>query len=181
MSTKELMAIRKLVSQHGIDAEQFVKALKRDSGNPRLIPDPRDKADRTRIFKRGGKLIGKDLMADAPEKMSISVAPDQVALLTADGLRYMQQYSDTEDAYLLLKKTDYNYIQMEIKALNELLNKSKANPDDAELDVEVRKTAFDLSKTVSTRFNRELDVERIMNRQSDGGLQYALIPRWHKI
>ena len=46
MSTKELMAIRKLVSQHGIDAEQFVKALKRDSGNPRLIPDPRDKADR---------------------------------------------------------------------------------------------------------------------------------------
>jgi Sec-independent protein translocase protein TatA len=175
MSTKELMAIRKLVSQHGIDAEQFVKALKRDSGNPRLIPDPRDKADRTRIFKRGGKLIGKDLMADAPEKMSISVAPDQVALLTADGLRYMQQYSDTEDAYLLLKKTDYNYIQMEIKALNELLNKSKANPDDAELDVEVRKTAFDLSKTVSTRFNRELDVERIINKH---GLQYALM--WQK-
>ncbi len=178
MSTKELMAIRKLVSQHGIDAEQFVKALKRDSGNPRLIPDPRDKADRTRIFKRGGKLIGKDLMADAPEKMSISVAPDQVALLTADGLRYIQQYDDTEDAYIPLKKTDYDYIQMEIKALNELFNKSKANPDDVELDVEVRKAAFDLSKTVSTRFNRELDVERIQNRQSDGGLQYALL--WQK-
>ncbi len=178
MSTKELMAIRKLVSQHGIDAEQFVKALKRDSGNPRLIPDPRDKADRTRIFKRGGKLIGKDLMSDAPEKMSISVAPDQVALLTADGLRYIQQYDDTEDAYIPLKKTDYDYIQMEIKALNELFNKSKANPDDVELDVEVRKAAFDLSKTVSTRFNRELDVERIMNRQSDGGLQYALM--WQK-
>ena len=178
MSTKELMAIRKLVSQHGIDAEQFVKALKRDSGNPRLIPDPRDKADRSRIFKRGGKLIGKDIMPDAPEKMSISVAPDQVALLTADGLRYIQQYDDTEDAYIPLKKTDFDYIQMEIKALNELFNKSKANPDDAELDVEVRKTAFDLSKTVSTRFNRELDVERIMNRQSDGGLQYALM--WQK-
>ena len=67
-------------------------------------------------------------MADAPEKMSISVAPDQVALLTADGLRYIQQYDDTEDAYIPLKKTDYDYIQMEIKALNELFNKSKANP-----------------------------------------------------
>ncbi len=178
MSTKEVMAIRKLVSQHGLNSEQFIKALKRDTGNPRLIPDPRDKADRTRIFKRGGKLIGKDLMSDAPEKMSISVAPDQVALMTADGLRYIQQYDDTEDAYLPLKKTDYNYIQMEIKALNELFNKSKANPSDTELDVEVRKAAFDLSKTVSTRFNRELDVERIQNRQSDGGLQYALM--WQK-
>lgn len=178
MSTKEVMAIRKLVSQHGLNSEQFIKALKRDTGNPRLIPDPRDKADRTRIFKRGGKLIGKDLMSDAPEKMSISVAPDQVALMTADGLRYIQQYDDTEDAYLPLKKTDYDYIQMEIKALNELFNKSKANPSDTELDVEVRKAAFDLSKTVSTRFNREMDVERIMKRHSDGGLQYALM--WQK-
>ena len=171
MSTKELMAIRKLVGQHGINAEQFVNALKRDSGNPRLIPDPRDKADRTRIFKRGGKLIGKDIMADAPEKMSISIPPGSVAILTADGLRYIQQYDDVEDAYMSLKKTDYDYIQMEIKALNELLAKSNANPDDVDADVAVRKAAFDLAKTISTRFNRELDIERI---GTQNGTQYAL-------
>jgi hypothetical protein len=171
MSAKELMAIRKLVGQHGINAEQFVNALKRDSGNPRLIPDPRDKADRTRIFKRGGKLICKDIMADAPEKMSINIPPGSVAILTADGLRYIQQYDDVEDAYMSLKKTDYDYIQMEIKALNELLAKSNANPDDVDADVAVRKAAFDLAKTVSTRFGRELDIERI---GTQNGTQYAL-------
>ena len=174
MSTKELMAIRKLIRKYGVNQEEILKALARDTGNPRLIPDPRDKADRTRIYKRMGRLIGKDLMGDAPEPMAIFIAPGQLALMTADSLRYIQQHGDTEDAYLPMKETDYDYIMMEINALNELFKKSKANPDDVDLDVEVRKAAHDLAKTISTRFNRELDVERIMMRHSDGGLQYAL-------
>lgn len=174
MNTKEVMAIRKLIRKYGLNQEEILKALKRDTGNPRLIPDPRDKADRTRIYKRMGRLIGKDIMGDAPEPMAMFIAPDQLAVMTADTLRYIQQYGDTEDAYLPMKETDYNYIQTEIKALNELFKKSQANPDDVDLDVEVRKAAFDLAKTVSTRFNKELDVERIMQRASDGGLQYVL-------
>ena len=174
MNTKELMAIRKLIRKYGVNQEEILKALKRDTGNPRLIPDPRDKADRTRIYKRMGRLIGKDLLGDAPEPMAMFIAPDQLAILTADSLRYIQQYGDTEDAYLPMKETDYNYIETEIQALNELFKKSQANPDDVDLDVEVRKAAFDLAKTISTRFNRELDVERIMQRAEDGGLQYAL-------
>lgn len=174
MNTKELMAIRKLIRKYGVNQEEILKALKRDTGNPRLIPDPRDKADRTRIYKRMGRLIGKDLMGDAPEPMAMFIAPDQLAILTADSLRYIQQHGDTEDAYLPMKETDYYYIETEIKALNELFKDSQANPDDVDLDVEVRKAAFDLAKRISTRINRELDVERIMQRAEEGGLQYAL-------
>ena len=36
------------------------------------------------------------------------------------------------------------------------------------------KRHIDLTKTITTRFNRELDVERIMQRAEEGGLQYAL-------
>ena len=174
MNTKELMAIRKLIRKYGVNQEEILKALKRDTGNPRLIPDPRDKADRTRIYKRMGRLIGKDILGDAPEPMAMFIAPDQLAILTADSLRYIQQHGDTEDAYLPMKETDYNYIETEINALNELFKKSQANPDDVDLDVEVRKAAHDLTKTITTRFNRELDVERIMQRAEEGGLQYAL-------
>ena len=174
MNTKEVMAIRKLIRKYGVNQEEILKALKRDTGNPRLIPDPRDKADRTRIYKRMGRLIGTDIMGDAPEPMAMFIAPDQLAVMTADSLRYIQQYGDTEDAYLPMKETDYAYIEAEIKALNELFKKSQANPDDVELDTQVTKAASDLANTVSTRFNQELDVKRIMHRAEDGGLQYAL-------
>lgn len=175
MNTKELMAIRKLIRQYGVDTEEFVKALARDTGNPRLLPDPRDKADRTRIYKRAGRLIGKDLMGDAPEPMAMFIAPSEVALITADGIRYMQQYGETDDAYLPIKKTDYNYIKHEIDGLNAEFAKSKANPDDVELDTNIRKEAFRIAKDISTRFNKDLDIERVAMRNSDGGLQYALM------
>lgn len=175
MNTKELMAIRKLIRQYGVDTEEFVKALARDTGNPRLIPDPRDKADRTRIYKRAGRLIGKDLMGDAPEPMAMFIAPSEVALITADGIRYMQQYGETDGAYLPMSKNDYNFIKHEIDGLNAEFAKSKANPDDVELDTDIRKEAFRIAKDISTRFNKELSVERVAMRNSDGGLQYALL------
>ena len=175
MNTKELMAIRKLIRQYGVDTEEFVKALARDTGNPRLIPDPRDKADRTRIYKRAGRLIGKDLMGDAPEPMAMFIAPSEVALITADGVRYMQQYGETDGAYLPMSKNDYNFIKHEIDGLNAEFAKSKANPDDVELDTDIRKEAFRIAKDISTRFNKELSVERVAMRNSDGGLQYALL------
>ena len=173
MTTKELMAIRKLVRQHGLDADKFVKALTRDTGNPRTIPDPRDKADRTRIFKRGGKLIGKDIMGSAPVKMAIFVAQGQLALLTAESLRYIQQYGDAEDTYLPMQKSDYDYIQTEIQAINTLFDSAKST-EDVEIDTQVRKAVFDLTKNISTKFNRELSVDRVAMRASEGGIQYAL-------
>ena len=175
MSTKELMAIRKMIRKYGVDEAEFIEALKRDTGNPRLLPDPRDKADRTRIFKRAGRLIGKDLMGDAPEPMAIFIAPSQVALITADGIRYMQQYGETDDAYLPVSKSDYAYMKTEIDHLNQEFKRSQQNPDDMELDVAVRKMAFDLTKTFNNRINKNLDVERVAMRHSDGGLQYALL------
>ena len=175
MNTKELMAIRKLIRQYGLDTEEFVKALARDVSNPRLLPDPRDKADRSRIYKRAGRLIGKDLMGDAPEPMAIFIAPSQVALITADGVRYMQQYGETDDAYLPMSKNDYNFIKHEIDGLNAEFKRSLANPDDMELDTDVRKEAFRIAKDISTRFNKDLDVERVAMRNSDGGMEYALL------
>ena len=175
MNTKELMAIRKLIRQYGLDTEEFVKALARDVSNPRLLPDPRDKADRTRIYKRAGRLIGKDLMGDAPEPMAIFIAPSQVALITADGVRYMQQYGETDDAYLPMSKNDYNFIKHEIDGLNAEFKRSLANPEDMELDTDVRKEAFRIAKDISTRFNKDLDIERVAMRNSDGGMQYALM------
>ena len=175
MTTKEVMAIRKLIKEHGINQEEFLHALKRDVGNPRLIPDLRDRADRTRIFKRASRLIGKDLMGDAPEPMAIFIAPSQVALITADGVRYMQQYGETDDAYLPVSKSDYAYMKTELDHLNQEFKRSQQNPDDMELDTAVRKMAFDLTKTFNNRINKDLDVERVAMRNSDGGLQYALM------
>ncbi len=109
MPAKEVMTLRRLLKQHGVQLDKVLSDLEFDVKNDNKIPDARDKQDISRIYRRAGRLLGKDLSSHIPKGKDIVVPPGKVLLLTHDALRDVMRGADPMEEFIFMDKLDWQY------------------------------------------------------------------------
>ena len=109
MPAKEVMTLRRLLKQHGVQLDRVLSDLEFDVKNDNKIPDARDKQDISRIYRRAGRLLGKDLSSHIPKGKDIVVPPGKVMLLTHDALRDVTRGADPMEEFIFMDKLDWQY------------------------------------------------------------------------
>jgi hypothetical protein len=108
MPAKEVMAVRRLLKQHNLQIDSVLSKLETTVRNGN-IPDARDKQDISRIYRRAGRLLGKDLTAHMPKGKNVVVPPNKVMLTTYDAIMAVSKGADPLDEFIFMDKLDWEY------------------------------------------------------------------------
>ena len=108
MPAKEVMAVRRLLKQHNLQLDSVLSELETAVRNDN-IPDARDKQDISRIYRRAGRLLGKDLTSHMPKGKDIVVPPNKVMLTTYDAIKAVSKGADPMEEFIFMDKLDWQY------------------------------------------------------------------------
>jgi hypothetical protein len=109
MPAKEVMIIRRLLKQHGVQLKDVLANLEYEVKIDTSVPDARDKQDKSRIYRRAGRLLGKDLSGMVPKGKDIVVPPNKVMLTTYDAIKAVSKGADPMEEFIFMDKLDWQY------------------------------------------------------------------------
>ena len=108
MPAKEVMAVRRMLKQHNLQLDSVLSELETVVRNDN-IPDARDKQDISRIYRRAGRLLGKDLTAQMPKGKNLVIPVNKVLLATHDSIREVMLGSDPQEEFIFMDKLDWQF------------------------------------------------------------------------
>jgi hypothetical protein len=134
MPAKEVMAVRRLLKQHNLQLDSVLSELETAVRNDN-IPDARDKQDISRIYRRAGRLLGKDLTSHMPKGKDIVVPPNKVMLTTYDAIMAVSKGADPMEEFIFMDKLDWKYALDVCEKINQAYDQWQAihtNPNSTE-------------------------------------------------